>query len=119
IVRKGSLNREKSQSKMDQDFGRNRKTVKNRGYCNLSGLQKIQNLTDLKQIRFHAHGNRIAWAWNFEWMGMETSIKIISFFARFETINDDLSVRRYVCITGRRFRRRRRRTQIIYCFKRK
>ena len=35
----------------------------------------------------------------------------------FETINDDLSGCRYVCITGRRFRRRRRRTQIIYCFK--
>ena len=47
IVRKGSLNREKSQSKIDQDFGRNRKIVENGGYCNLSGLQKIQNLTGL------------------------------------------------------------------------
>ena len=28
IVRKGSLNREKSQSKIDQNFGRNRKTAK-------------------------------------------------------------------------------------------
>ncbi|RHO67853.1 hypothetical protein DW083_16790 [Parabacteroides sp. AF48-14] len=27
IVRKGSLNREKSQSKIDQNFGRNRKTA--------------------------------------------------------------------------------------------
>ena len=31
IVRKGSLNREKSQSKIDQDFGRNRKTVETGG----------------------------------------------------------------------------------------
>ena len=28
IIRKGSLNREKSQSKIDQNFGRNRKTAK-------------------------------------------------------------------------------------------
>ncbi|RHO72908.1 hypothetical protein DW083_07815 [Parabacteroides sp. AF48-14] len=33
IVRKGSLNRKKSQSKIDQDFGRNRKTVQKGGYC--------------------------------------------------------------------------------------
>ncbi|RDU48695.1 hypothetical protein DWU89_12895, partial [Parabacteroides acidifaciens] len=34
IVKKGSLNREKSQSKIDQDFGRNRKTAQKGGYCN-------------------------------------------------------------------------------------
>ncbi|RHO74362.1 hypothetical protein DW083_02940 [Parabacteroides sp. AF48-14] len=63
IVRKGGLNREKSQSKIDQDFGRNRKTVETGGYCNLSGLQKIQNLTDLKQIGLHGHGISNGWAW--------------------------------------------------------
>ncbi|RDU47531.1 hypothetical protein DWU89_19040, partial [Parabacteroides acidifaciens] len=31
IVRKGSLNREKSQSKIDQDFGRNRKMAEKGG----------------------------------------------------------------------------------------
>ncbi|RHR60829.1 hypothetical protein DWW90_06425 [Parabacteroides sp. AF17-28] len=57
IVRKGSLNREKSQSKIDQDFGRNRKIVENGGYCNLSGLQKIQNLPYIKQTGFYTCGN--------------------------------------------------------------
>ena len=49
IVRQGGINHEKSQTKIDQDFGRNRKTVENGGYCNLSGLQEVQNLTYLKQ----------------------------------------------------------------------
>ena len=33
VVRKGSLNRKKSQSKIDQDFGRNRKMASKGGYC--------------------------------------------------------------------------------------
>ncbi|RHO72170.1 hypothetical protein DW083_09785 [Parabacteroides sp. AF48-14] len=43
IVRKGSLNREKSQSKIDQDFGRNRKMSEMGVIVNYSGLQKVQN----------------------------------------------------------------------------
>ena len=33
---------------MDQDFGRNRKTAEMGGYCNLLGLQEVQNLAYLK-----------------------------------------------------------------------
>ena len=46
-----------------------------------------------------------------------TTLTIAFLLKNSEPVNDDLSGCRYVCITGRRFRRRRRRTQIIYCFK--
>ena len=44
IVRKGSLNREKSQSKMDQNFGRNRKTAGKGVLVYFDGLQKVRIL---------------------------------------------------------------------------
>jgi hypothetical protein len=42
VVRKRSLNREKSQSKIDQDFGRNRKTAKTGGYCNIHPRSRVR-----------------------------------------------------------------------------
>ncbi|WP_288186988.1 hypothetical protein, partial [uncultured Parabacteroides sp.] len=44
VVRQKGRNRKKSQSKMDQNFGRNRKTVEKGGYCLFFCLQKVQNL---------------------------------------------------------------------------
>ncbi|RDU49885.1 hypothetical protein DWU89_06740 [Parabacteroides acidifaciens] len=44
IVSKESLNREKSQSKMDQNFGRNRKTAGKGVLVYFDGLQKVRIL---------------------------------------------------------------------------
>ena len=53
-VSRREQNREKSQSKIDQDFGRNRKTVETGGYCIFPNLQKVQNVRNNEPSRSRA-----------------------------------------------------------------
>ena len=48
VVSRAGQNSEKSQSKMDQDFGRNRKTTETGGYCKFI-------ICGLKLLRFEAN----------------------------------------------------------------
>ncbi|RHR54738.1 hypothetical protein DWW90_14970 [Parabacteroides sp. AF17-28] len=52
IVRKGSLNREKSQSKIDQNFGRNRKTSEMGVIVIFIRFAGVQNLPEVNQTDF-------------------------------------------------------------------